>query len=133
MIIYLAEDDQPLRSTLALLLHRDGHRVIEANSGLDLLRELCRPGAPGPACPEGSLVVTDMRMPRIDGLDVMRWLRSRGGCPEFVLMTAFANAELRLEARKLGALAVFDKPFDLDELRSLIRQRALANAAGAQV
>jgi DNA-binding response OmpR family regulator len=48
-------------------------------------------------------------------------------------MTAFANTELRLEARELGAPAVFHKPFDLDELRSLIRQRALANAAGAQV
>jgi DNA-binding response OmpR family regulator len=133
MIIYLAEDDHALRSTLAWLLHRDGHQVIEADNGMELLRELSRPGAPAAASPEGTLVVTDLRMPRVDGMDLMRWLRSRGRCPDFVLMTAFANAEVNLEARKLGALAVFDKPFDLDELRDLIRQRAQAVAAGAQV
>ena len=72
--------------------------------------------------PEEIVVVSDLRMPKTDGLAIMRALRLRGRLPRFILMTAFPSAELRVEAEALGVLAVLEKPFDLDELRALIRR-----------
>ena len=119
--VYLAEDDPALRSTLALLLRKDGHHVVEAGDGVDLLTDLTWEQVHG-KYPEEVVVVSDVRMPKTDGLAIMRSLRLRGRLPRFILMTAFPNAELRAEAESLGVLALFEKPFDFDELRELIRR-----------
>jgi DNA-binding response OmpR family regulator len=121
MTIYLAEDDADLRATLALLLRKDGHEVVESENGIELLTDLSFNRVHGHKHPEDVLVVTDLRMPKADGLAVVRSLSERGNCPRYVLMTAFANADVKREAGKLGALAIFDKPFDLDELRAFVR------------
>ncbi|HEY0711619.1 MAG TPA: response regulator [Polyangia bacterium] len=124
MTIYLAEDDHDLRTTLALLLRKDGHEVIESENGIELLTDLSFNHVHGRKNAKDVLVVTDLRMPKAEGLTIIRALHERGRCPRYVLMTAFANAEIRQAAAGLGALAIFDKPFDLDELRGLVRRLA---------
>lgn len=120
--VFLAEDDLALRSTIALVLERDGHQVRQARDGIDLMVDL----AASVADPDDILVVTDVRMPMMGGLAILRSLAGQPRCPRFVLMTAFATPTVRVEAERLGALALLDKPFDLDQLRRIVR--AVADA-----
>jgi two-component system response regulator (stage 0 sporulation protein F) len=115
--VFLAEDDIALRSTIALLLEKDGHQVRQARDGIDLMVDLASEESPR----KDLLVVTDMRMPMIGGLAIVRSLARERRCPPFLLMTAFATPDVRAEAERLGALALLDKPFDLDELRRVVR------------
>jgi two-component system response regulator (stage 0 sporulation protein F) len=124
LTVLLAEDDDDLRAVLVGLLQRDGHRVLEIRDGGDLLAVMASARFEGDDLCEDVLVVTDLRMPVVDSLSVMKTLRAQGKQPRFILMTAFGDAELHTRARGLGALAVFDKPFDFDDLRAAVRQAA---------
>jgi DNA-binding NtrC family response regulator len=123
--VVLAEDDDELRTMLASLLRRDGHRVIEVSDGRRLLAGLSRGDFDDVELGDNVLVVTDARMPFIDGLAVMRALQQRGKKRRFILMTAFADPQVHVEAAHLGAITVFDKPFELDDLRWMVRHEAI--------
>jgi CheY-like chemotaxis protein len=124
LTVVLAEDDGDLRSMLADVLREDGCRVVEVADGATLLAGMIRGRFDDLAIGENALLLTDFRMPKLDGLGVVRALRARGRHPRFVLMTAFAESELHAEAQLLGAIAVLHKPFDLQDLRLLVRQVA---------
>ena len=116
--ILLAEDDRELRTLLAGALARDGREIVQAADGAELVSQLAnaymRPSA------RFDLVITDHRMPGIAGLDVLRWLRFSRIRPPVILMTAFGGTEMRAIARGLGSAAVFDKPFQVDDLRTAV-------------
>jgi DNA-binding NtrC family response regulator len=124
LTILLAEDDANLRSMLAIVLRRDGHRVKELRDGAELRAHLTELVARGAA--SETLVVTDLRMPEADGLSLMREFRAQGKPVPFILLTAFGSPELHAAAHALGALAVLDKPFDFDDLRDVVRHRLRA-------
>jgi DNA-binding response OmpR family regulator len=119
--ILLAEDDPDLRALLASELRKDGYIVEEARTGYDLLELLGSLTLRSEVC---DLLITDIRMPGLNGLAIAEALRdgvTRGtsGTP-IILITAFGDDATHAEAQRLGA-TIFDKPFDLDELRSCIR------------
>jgi len=120
--IYLAEDDVELRALLALALRKDGHTVVEAVDGGELLMELTSLFVYGVGRRDEALVVTDLRMPVMGGLDVIRQLHHRGQRPPFILITAFADDRVQAEAAGLGALGLLSKPFDSDGLRRLVEK-----------
>jgi DNA-binding NtrC family response regulator len=66
------------------------------------------------------LIISDVRMPGVSGLDVLATLRREDWSTPVILMTAFGDLETRAEARRLGAKALFDKPFDVDDLRTAV-------------
>jgi DNA-binding response OmpR family regulator len=119
-LVFLAEDDPALRALLASVLRREGYHVAEAADGraltIAIASALLARGAPG-----RTLVVSDVRMPGQDGLGVLRAFGNNARCPPFILLTAFGDPDLHAEARRLGALAVFDKPFDVDLLCAAVR------------
>jgi DNA-binding response OmpR family regulator len=122
MTILLAEDDANLRAMLAIVLRREGHRIVEVRDGGELreqLESLYRLGQPAP---DGVLIISDLRMPEADGLSLMRAVVERGHHPPFIILTAFGSADLHAAARALGALSVLDKPFDFDDLRHEVRR-----------
>lgn len=121
LTIVLAEDDDDLRSLVAALLRRDGHEVIEARDGNDLMADLACAYLQGSECTNEPLVVTDLRLPVADSLSIIKALRAQGKHPRFILMTAFGDRDTHAEAARLGALAVLDKPFDFEELRKAVR------------
>lgn len=131
--VFLAEDDPDLRALMSAALARDGHLVVEAPNGQSMLFALVRECFDAPdANPRDAMVISDIRMPVCDGLDLLRDLRGRETpCPSFVFITAFPCAGTIREAYELGALFVFEKPFDLDTLRALVRERAAAREAPA--
>ena len=109
--VLLAEDDDELRHLLAKILRRDGFDVVEARDGADLL-ECVDTLTADPAATVPDLIVSDIRMPGFSGLDVL-WALRRGSCATpMILLTAFGTIETREEAKRLGAVAVLDKPLD---------------------
>jgi two-component system, NtrC family, response regulator PilR len=114
--LLIVDDEQGMRQLLSHVFGRVGHSVRVAGGGaraLELLRE-------APA----DLVVSDVRMPDMDGVEMLRRLREFLPDAAVVLMTAFATVETAREAFKLGADDFIQKPFDVEELK-LIVERAL--------
>ena len=117
--ILLAEDDRDLRELLAFSLFRAGYSVESCDNGLELLERLDQPPEWGRA--RIDLVLTDLRMPALTGLEVLEALHDLPHRPLFVCMTAFGDSSTHEAAMQLGAAATIDKPFDLDKLIDLIR------------
>ncbi len=118
--ILLAEDDAEMRNLLALTLAADGYRVYEVADGKQLVEWLARHfdcGSLEEAC---QLIIADVRMPGYSGLDVLSSLSCVGCRLPVIIVTAFGDRATHARARTLGAAAVLDKPFDLDELRLIV-------------
>lgn len=115
--VLVAEDDTEMRRLIVESLVRDGAEVSEAASGLSLLDRLRRLVAQEDL---PHLLITDVRMPGLTGLQVLAMMRERGLKVPVILITAFGDEDIHNEAASLGALAVFDKPFDVDDLRTAV-------------
>ena len=118
--VLLVEDDDELRAFLGSALRSDGYDVVEAGDGVEALGEiatgLLRPGDPRPP----DIVISDIRMPGKTGLEVLAGLRRADWATPVILITGFGDRHTLAEAHRLGAAAVFDKPFDVDELRAAL-------------
>jgi two-component system response regulator HydG len=113
----VVDDDDGVRYTLAGILEDEGVAVTQAASGEAAVALL-----DDPATPEVHLVVTDMRMPGMSGLDVLAHVRKRPRPPKVVMITAHGNERLAVEATKHGAYDYFRKPFELEELVVVVRR-----------
>lgn len=118
--IVLAEDDAEMRALLVTALLQDEYEVIEVRDGAELLRYLASECLRTLTGPPIDLVISDLRMPGRSGLEVLARLRYSDWATPFILTTAFGDPETHAEARRLGAAAVFDKPFDIDDLRTVV-------------
>ena len=117
-LIVLAEDNAELRGLLAGALERVGYRVAQAETGarlVALVEELQRAGE------VVALVITDVRMPALGGIDAAHALRTSGHEVPLIFMTAYGDAWTRSRAAELGAL-LLDKPLSLGVLRNAVRQ-----------
>jgi len=118
----LVVDDEPRLGKLASeMLELDGHEAVRAGGGREALVRL--------AAERFDVVVTDLRMPEVDGLAVLRAARALAPPPEVILMTAFGSAESAVEAMRAGAADYVTKPFSMDELRIRVRRLAGQRAA----
>jgi CheY-like chemotaxis protein len=125
MRVLLAEDDPAMRALLARALRKTGVEVLEARTGLEALERLANAIA-GDA-DEGErfdLVISDLRMPGYSGLDLLSSLRFAESRIPLILITAFGSASTHATAQRLGAFATLDKPFDLDDLMTLVSSAA---------
>ena len=117
----LVVDDEPsARTTLALLLRKRGHHVTEAEAVADATKRLAEEVF--------DLVVTDLRMPDGDGLDVLQAARAQADAPDVILLTAYAEWKSAKEAIRFGALDYFEKGQEPEELYRRI-DNALAGRA----
>jgi len=119
--VILAEDDREMRMLLAAALRKAGYDVVEALDGVDLLDCIAWVVERRPDWSE-TVLVSDVRMPAMGGLEVLARLRSMGWPGPIILITAFGDEATHDLARRLGATHVLDKPFDLDVLCEAIRQ-----------
>jgi CheY-like chemotaxis protein len=118
-VVLLAEDDMEMRLLLSLALQKEGCSVIECKDGLNLSAQL-EPLLNGKNEVEYDLIVTDIRMPGVSGLEVVQDLTGLPGCPPMVLITAFGDAETHERGRQLGVAAVLDKPFEIEDFISVV-------------
>lgn len=118
--LLVAEDDDDMRLLLATTLRHDGFDVLEARNGLELLDQVA-PWLAGKAPPQPiDVIITDVQMPCFSGLEILAGLAEVRSRPAVILITAFGDHRIHATARGLGAAATFDKPFDLDDLRSVL-------------
>jgi CheY-like chemotaxis protein len=125
--VLLAEDDQALRELIASALRHEGYDVVEARDGVELLGYLeaaAVAAGRGNGHTQVAAVVSDVRMPSLTGLDVLAVLRCAYWPVPVILITAFGDEDTHAEARELGVNAVFDKPFDLEDLCAAVREAA---------
>ncbi len=114
--ILIIDDDPAMVSVISEICHERGHQTIAFNSGQKALEGLVG-HAP-------QLVITDLKMDKVGGLDILRECREVLPQTPVIMITAYAKVESALEAMKLGAYDYITKPFKVDELQLTI-QRAL--------
>jgi DNA-binding response OmpR family regulator len=113
--VLLAEDDAAFRELLASVLRANGYEVLEAANGEELLDHVAFGLLRGEKYRTFDLIVSDIRMPRHTGLEILNGMRSANLSVPVILITAFGDAETHRIAYELGA-RVLDKPFDMTEL-----------------
>jgi two-component system response regulator PilR (NtrC family) len=111
--ILIVDDEQSMRELLAILLKKEGFDVATAGSRREAAVALAGAGV--------DLVLTDVRLPDGDGLEILRHVKAASPGTVVIVMTAYGTAETAVAARKLGAEAYVLKPFDVDEVRIVIR------------
>ena len=113
MVTVLVVDDEPLiREVVVRYLRRDGFETLEAADG-DTAREILTRETP-------SLVVLDVMLPGVDGLELCRWIRSRSNLP-VIMLTARGEEADRIVGLELGADDYVTKPFSPRELAARVR------------
>ena len=126
--ILVAEDDGEMRGLITEVLHAHRYQVVEAKNGMQLLDELTRSLEDEDAA-QFDLVISDIRMPGITGLEVLEGLRKEPGFPPMILITAFGDEETHEAALKFGAAAMLDKPFPLEVLLAAVRRLTVGEAS----
>ncbi|MDX2512222.1 MAG: response regulator [Desulfobacterales bacterium] len=119
--ILLAEDDLEMRRMLGWSLRQIGYEVIECEDGICLMKQLGLLG-PSEKAHMIDLILSDIRMPGVTGMEVLESARAFDDFPPILLMTAFGDEETQMQAERLGAVAVLNKPFDMNDLLERIHQ-----------
>ncbi|MCG8616349.1 MAG: response regulator [Desulfobacterales bacterium] len=126
--ILLVDDEPDILATLEMLLRREGYRVATAGNGKEALETF--------RTDQFDLVVSDIRMPEMDGLELMKALRPQNSRVEFIFLTGFASLDTAVDAlRDNGAFDYLTKPLDSPDVilrsieRALERQRLRENNA----
>jgi DNA-binding NtrC family response regulator len=114
--ILIAEDEANLRLVLQKELERLGYRVQAAPDGEAALRKLEESNV--------DVLLCDINMPRIDGMEVLRRIYERPNPPEVIMLTGQATVETAVEAMKLGAYDYLTKPYRITELDVRVKQAA---------
>jgi DNA-binding NtrC family response regulator len=114
--ILIAEDEANLRMVLQKELERLGYRVQVAPDGEAALRKLEESNV--------DVLLCDINMPRIDGMEVLRRVHERPNPPEVIMLTGQATVETAVEAMKLGAYDYLTKPYSITELDVRVKQAA---------
>jgi DNA-binding response OmpR family regulator len=109
----VAEDDDEMRALVVGALRDEGFEVDEVEDGRRLWQRTIE-------SPSYDCVVSDLRLPIVDGITVLEDLRGRAPATLLILMTAFGDEGVRARAAKVGALFI-DKPFTMSELRAVAR------------
>ncbi|MBK9002142.1 MAG: sigma-54-dependent Fis family transcriptional regulator [Myxococcales bacterium] len=112
--VLVVDDEENLRLVLRTLLRRNGYEVETAGSGEDALGLV---DSFGP-----DFVITDVRMPKMGGLDLLATLKAKGNDATVIVMSAYGNTDLALEAMKGGAYDYIQKPFKPDEVVLTLRK-----------
>ncbi|WP_428667497.1 response regulator FixJ [Reyranella sp.] len=120
-IVHVIDDDADVRQSLAFLLSTVGLAVRVHESATAFLEFL-------PDAQDGC-IVTDVRMPGVDGIELQRRLRAAGNTIPVIVITGHGDIALAVEAMKAGAVDFIEKPFDDEALIGAIRS-ALARRAG---
>ncbi|MCS7034798.1 MAG: sigma-54 dependent transcriptional regulator [Phycisphaerae bacterium] len=113
--ILIADDQEMMRDSLAGILAREGHEIIAAGDGgaaLDRLQSGQR----------FDLLITDLKMPKVGGLELLAEARKLRPDMPVIVMTAFATVQTAVEAMKSGAYDYIQKPFEADEIKLLVER-----------
>ncbi len=111
--ILVVDDEQGMREFLSIILQKEGHHVITASNGSVALEYLSHNVF--------DIVLTDIKMPGISGLDILKQTGEHHPDTIVIMITAFASTETAIEAMKQGAYDYISKPFKVEEIKLIVR------------
>ncbi len=112
--VFIIEDDEEMRSLLTDMMTEEGFEADSVENGSEAFRRLAKESF--------DLIVTDIRMPGLSGLDILPGLRRLQPDVPIIVITAFGGYDVRQRALERGADAYLEKPIRLRELRTLIHE-----------
>jgi two-component system response regulator PilR (NtrC family) len=113
--VLVVEDEKSMRDLLSLMLRKEGYSVEAADSGTQAVSRIAKD-------PVYDLVISDVSMPGMTGLELLRHVRKASPESSVILMTAYGSKETAIEALNEGAAYYVEKPFDLDEMKVVARR-----------
>ncbi|HJZ75969.1 MAG TPA: sigma-54 dependent transcriptional regulator [Vicinamibacterales bacterium] len=113
--ILVVDDERSMRELLAIVLRREGYEVLLADDGRTAIELLGREPV--------DLLISDIKMPDLSGVDVLRAAKKIDQDILGIMITAFASTETAVEAMRLGACDYLSKPFDIDLLKMKVREK----------
>ncbi|MBC7371286.1 MAG: response regulator, partial [Bdellovibrionaceae bacterium] len=102
--LLIIDDESELRDVLVALLEDCVEDIVQAANGLEAMDILAEQSF--------DAILSDEKMPRKSGLEVLKWLRDRGTQTPFIIHSGFSHRDLISEASRLGVFAIIDKPWD---------------------
>src|SRR3990172_7322228 len=111
--ILVVDDEKSMRDFLAIVLKKDGYYVVTASEGEEAIRVIQKEIF--------DLVITDIKMAKLNGLEVLRAVKETAPQTIVLMITAFASTETAVEAMKEGAYDYIMKPFQIDEVKLIIK------------
>ncbi|MBY6086745.1 response regulator [Priestia flexa] len=112
--ILIVDDQYGIRILLTEVLQKEGYQTFQAANGfqaIDIAKEQ-----------QLDLVLLDMKIPGMDGIEILKRLKGYDKTIKVIIMTAYGELDMIQEAKDLGALTHFAKPFDIDEIRQVVRE-----------
>jgi two-component system response regulator PilR (NtrC family) len=113
--ILVVDDERSMRELLAIVLRREGYEVQLAENGRTAIALLERDPV--------DLLISDIKMPDMSGVDLLRAAKKIDPHVLAIMITAFASTETAVEAMRLGACDYLSKPFDVDLLKMKVREK----------
>ena len=117
--VVIAEDDAEMRRLLASALRNDHYEVVEVADGKELIDRVADSITAGLPV---DCIVTDVRMPKLTGTQALKLIKGAGLTIPVIVITAFGDYATRSDAWLLGATAVLDKPFEIEDLMDEMRR-----------
>jgi two-component system, NtrC family, response regulator AtoC len=112
--VLIVDDEETLRFTLSEVMHKEGYTVVTATDGEDALQKMSETLF--------DLIILDIKMPKMDGMETLPRIKEIDSDATVIMITAFGSKELALQAIHIGAYDYFTKPFDIEEMRVVVRR-----------
>ncbi|KAA0565952.1 MULTISPECIES: response regulator [Bacillaceae] len=112
--ILIVDDQFGIRILLNEVLQKEGYQTFQAANGIQAL-EIVDQHSP-------DLVLLDMKIPGMDGIEILKRMKQKDADIRVIIMTAYGELDMIQEAKDLGALTHFAKPFDIDDIRQAVKQ-----------
>ncbi|MBP3039095.1 response regulator [Bacillaceae bacterium Marseille-Q3522] len=112
--VLIVDDQFGIRILLNEVLQKEGYETHQAANGLQAL-EIVKKHSP-------NLVLLDMKIPGMDGIEILKRMKVIDKDIQVIIMTAYGELDMIKEAKELGALTHFAKPFDIDDIRAAVKK-----------
>jgi ATP-dependent Lon protease len=110
--VLVVDDEEMARTNMAHVLSKEGHEVLTAGNGVEALNRLQNEAF--------DLVVTDLKMEKLNGIELLQSVKKSSVPPEIIVVTGYATVDSAIDAFAKGAAHYLTKPYKLDELRSAV-------------
>ena len=110
--VLVVDDEQSMRETLEIMLEKEGFLVESASNGSEALKKMEDDAF--------DLMITDIKMPDLDGVQLIEALDKRGIYVPIIVMTAYATKEQAITALNLGASFFIEKPFKIEDIKNML-------------
>jgi two-component system response regulator (stage 0 sporulation protein F) len=118
--ILIVDDQFGIRILLNEVFQKEGYQTFQAANGIQALDIVTKH--------DPDLVLLDMKIPGMDGIEILKRMKVIDPDIRVIIMTAYGELDMIQEAKDLGAITHFAKPFDIDDIRSAVRKHMPQNA-----